>query len=106
MLNIIFNLVDYLAMENLIKVLLKEIVVVNEFGFHARPAAKIAKLAQDAKASVWIIKEDIKVDASSIIDILTLTCSKGTKITLKIDNPSDIKILNSITKLIETGFGE
>ena len=46
------------------------------------------------------------MDAASIIDIITLACAKGSKITLKIDDQSDLDILNNIAKLIETGFGE
>ena len=47
-----------------------------------------------------------RVDASSIIDILSLACSKGSKITLKIDEESDIDILNEIIELIKKGFLE
>jgi len=84
----------------------RDVYVINEFGLHARSAAKIAKLAQAAKANVWIIKDGNEVDASSIIDILTLAGAKGSKITLKIEDPSDIDILNAIVKLVEKGFGE
>ena len=84
----------------------KEVVIVNELGLHARSAAKIAKLAQNAKSTVWLIKDNEKVDASSIIDILTLACPKGSKITLSADSKSDIHILNDITALVERGFEE
>ncbi|OIN94957.1 MAG: hypothetical protein AUJ48_04155 [Deltaproteobacteria bacterium CG1_02_45_11] len=84
----------------------RDVYVINEFGLHARSAAKIAKLAQAAKANVWIIKDGNEVDASSIIDILTLAGAKGSKITLKVEDPSDIDILNAIVKLVEKGFGE
>jgi phosphocarrier protein len=55
---------------------------------------------------VWIIKDGKKVDASSIIDILTLVCPKGSIITIKIDDHSDTGILNDLIQLIESGFGE
>ena len=84
----------------------RDVYVINEFGLHARSAAKIAKLAQAAKANVWIIKDGNEVDASSIIDILTLAGAKGSKITLKIEDPADTDILNAIVKLVEKGFGE
>ena len=67
---------------------------------------KIAKLVQNVKSNVWIIKDGKKVDASSIIDILTLVCPKGSMITLKIDDQSDLGILNDLVQLIESGFGE
>jgi len=88
------------------KRLSKSVTITNDLGLHARSAAQIAKLAQNVKSKVWIIKDEEKVDAASIIDILTLACAKGSKITLKIDDQSDIDILNNIAKLIESGFGE
>ena len=84
----------------------RDVIIINELGLHARSAAGIAKIAQNAKSKVWIIKDGQKVDASSIIDILTLACTKGSKITLKIDNRSDNDILNAIVELAERGFEE
>lgn len=89
-----------------IKELTRKVVIVNELGMHARSAAKVAALAQNAAANVWIQKEDKRADASSIIDILTLECEKGTQITLSIENKDDIGVLNSIFDLIANGFGE
>ncbi len=66
----------------------------------------IAELARKADANVWVIKGQERVDASSIIDILTLGCLKGTEITLQIDHVSDINILKKIIEMFEKGFGE
>ena len=84
----------------------REVTIVNELGLHARSAAKIAELANRSTASVWIQKGAEKADASSIVDILTLACEKGTKITIRIENKSDFSILEAITELVEGGFGE
>ena len=84
----------------------REVVIVNELGLHARSAAKIAELAQNSKAAVWVKKDAEKADASSIVDILTLACEKGSKITLIIEDKADRQILEDIVNLIETGFGE
>ncbi len=83
-----------------------EAVIVNELGLHARSAALISKIAQDATSNVWITKDGNRVDASSVVDILTLACEKESKITIEIDDPSDTRILNNIQRLIESGFGE
>ena len=93
-------------MDELSKEYSKEVVIVNELGLHARSAAKIAKLAQNAKSTIWLIKDNEKVDASSIIDILTLACPKGSRIALSADSRSDIDIINDITALVERGFEE
>ena len=84
----------------------REVVIVNELGLHARSAAKIAALAQNSKAAVWVKKDAEKADASSIVDILTLACEKGSKITLIIEDKADRPILEDIVNLIENGFGE
>ena len=84
----------------------REVTIINELGLHARSAAKIAKLARPATGSVWIAKEDQKADASSIVDILTLACEQGTRITIWVENKGDLQILEDITKLVERGFGE
>ncbi len=84
----------------------KSVIITNELGLHARAAAKIAKLAMQAEEIIWIIKDSEKVDASSIIDILTLGCSKGTVITFAAGNESDLNVLNDIVMLVEKGFGE
>lgn len=84
----------------------RDTTVMNELGLHARPAAMIANLAIKAQSDVWLCKNGEQVDASSIIDILSLGCMKGSNITLKIENPEDMKILNKIINLFEKGFGE
>ena len=78
----------------------------NELGLHARSAAQIAGIARNSSANVWIQKDNEKADASSILDILTLVCAKGTKITIIIEDLVDLPILNAIADLVETGFGE
>jgi phosphocarrier protein len=93
-------------MTNLAPELSRKVVIVNELGLHARSAAKIAELAQKSKAAVWVKKDAEKADASSIVDILTLACEKGSKITLIIEDKADRPILEGIVNLIETGFGE
>lgn len=84
----------------------KEVVIVNELGLHARSAAKIAAIAGNALKQVWITKEDETVDARSIIDMLTLACSKGMRITITVNSGEDAAILGEIAALVESGFGE
>lgn len=89
-----------------IKELSRNVVIVNELGMHARSAAKVAALAQNATANIWIQKGDARADASSIIDILTLGCEKGSQITVRIENQADTNILSKIFELVANGFGE
>ena len=84
----------------------RDVIIRNELGLHARSAAQIAGIVQNAKAAVWIKRGDDKADASSIMDILTLACEKGTSISIIVDDPSDIDILNAVVDLVNSGFGE
>ncbi|RJP76303.1 MAG: HPr family phosphocarrier protein [Desulfobacteraceae bacterium] len=93
-------------MDNSIKNLTKRVNIQNELGLHARPAALIAAIAQKANSKVWMIRNEEKVDASSIIDILTLACLKGTEVTFQVEDPSDSDVLERIGNLFQNGFGE
>jgi phosphotransferase system HPr (HPr) family protein len=73
---------------------------------HARPAAMISKLAQKAEKGVWIGIGDNRAEASSIIDILSIGCRQGTQVMITVESENDIPILESISHLIEAGFGE
>lgn len=78
----------------------------NELGLHARSASSIAMIAERAKAAIWIIKGDQTANAGNILDLLTLACPKGTMITIKIEDPEDLPILEEISALVDAGFGE
>jgi len=84
----------------------KVTLINNELGLHARSAAQIAGIARNSKGNVWLMKDDEKADASSIMDILTLVCEKGTKIRIIIEDSADTDILNAIVDLVDNGFGE
>ena len=84
----------------------QDVVIVNELGLHARAAAKIAQVAQGAQAGIWLAKDNEKVDAKSVIDILSVCCPKGTQVRLTIETSADQPILQQIVTLIENGFGE
>ena len=81
-------------------------IISNELGLHARSAARIAEIAGNAAANIWLVRDNQKADASSIVDILTLACEKGTKIKIIIEDPADTDILNALVDLVDSGFGE
>lgn len=86
--------------------LFRDLVIVNELGMHARSAAKLAKLAQQAQSGVWLERDDERVDAKQVIDILTLAAAKGDQVRIKIDQSQDQETLDRIAQLIKDGFGE
>jgi phosphotransferase system HPr (HPr) family protein len=86
--------------------LVKETLICNRLGLHARAAGRIAELAAKAAHPVWLRHGDLRVDASSIIDILTLGCGKGSSISVIVENQADRAVLEAIVELVEKGFGE
>lgn len=84
----------------------REVVIINELGLHARSAAKIAAIAGNAQSQVYLSRDGESVDARSIIDMLTLACGKGVRITISVDSGKDAEILSKIVGLVEDGFGE
>ena len=80
--------------------------VVNALGMHARPAAKIAEMAMAAKGNILLSNGDSTVDASSIIDILTLCAVTGTEILIASDAPEDSTVADDIKEFFDMGFGE
>jgi phosphocarrier protein len=84
----------------------RTLMIVNDLGLHARSAAKLAKLAEGAEKGVWILKNGETADATSMLDIMTLACPKGTEITVRIEDEADMDTLERIAVLIRSGFGE
>ena len=84
----------------------RKVTIVNELGLHARPAAKIAQIARCATATVWVIRGAEHADASSIMELLTLACEKGTMLTFTAVDPADRHILEALVQLVESGFEE
>jgi phosphocarrier protein len=84
----------------------RSIAIVNDLGLHARAAAKLAELAQKAGGGIWVSNGAETADATSVVDLLTLACLKGTEVTVHIDSADDIDVLNHIAALVENGFGE
>lgn len=88
------------------RTLSRTVTIVNALGLHARSAARIAAIAERAAGAVWIDNGDSRVDAASIIDILTLGCPQGTEVTVSIAAGEDGPVLEDIVSLIQSGFGE
>ena len=84
----------------------RDVIIVNELGLHARAAAKLAKLAQQATGAVRLQAGPERVDAKQVIDILTLAAGKGTPVKVEVESAADINTLDRIVSLITQGFGE
>ena len=78
----------------------------NRLGLHARAAAMLVKAANGFKSNIMIEKDGVEVNGKSIMGILMLAASRGTKITVRVEGNDAGEALHTLGKLIENKFGE
>ncbi len=78
----------------------------NECGLHARPAAQIVQTAQRFAATVTIVMDDREIDATSILDILSLAAPLGTLVRIKAQGQDAQEAVAALVRLFEDRFGE
>ncbi len=83
-----------------------ELTITNGVGLHARPAARFVQTAAKFRAKISVIKGDLKVNAKSIIAVLSLGAGKGAKVTIEASGEDEAEALAALKALVETGFGE
>jgi phosphocarrier protein HPr len=83
-----------------------DVTVVNRLGLHARAAAKFVHLAGAFVSRVTVSRESTRVDGKSILGLLTLAASKGTKLRLSIQGEDEVEAGAKLAELIRSRFGE
>ena len=84
----------------------KEVLVQNQVGLHARPATFFIQKANEFKSSIWVEKDDRRVNAKSLLGVLSLGIVKGTAINLIADGPDEEAAINALVELINSEFAE
>lgn len=84
----------------------QDFVVANKLGIHARVAAQIVKVASRFESEIFISKCGMKVDAKSILDLMTLVCPRGSQIRISARGPDASNAISSLAFLFQTKFGE
>ena len=84
---------------------ISSIEITNQAGLHARAASKLAEMASTYSATVKI-GHDKMVDGKSILALMMLAATQGTRLNIEINGVDEAKAMASITKLISSGFGE
>jgi phosphocarrier protein HPr len=84
------------------------ITVSNRLGLHARAAAKLVRLASRFSSEIHISREDAnqRIDSKSILGILMLAASKGTRLVISIEGRDEAEAGEAIKQLFEENFGE
>ena len=84
----------------------RSVTIQNNVGLHARPATFFIQKANSYKCSIWVEKEDCRVNAKSLLGVLSLGIVKGTTITLIADGNDENEAVNGLVALINSGFSE
>ena len=84
----------------------REVAVSNQVGLHARPATFFIQKANEFRSSVWVEKEDRRVNAKSLLGVLSLGIISGSTIKIIADGSDEQAAVNGLVKLIESGFNE
>ena len=82
----------------------REVTVTNTIGLHARPATFFIQRANTFKSSIWVEKEDRKVNAKSLLGVLSLGISQGTAITIIADGADEADAVAGLSALVESKF--
>ncbi len=85
---------------------IKEATVNNQVGLHARPATFFIQKANEFKCGIWVEKEERRVNAKSLLGVLSLGIVKGTTIRIAADGPDEEEAVASLIELIGSNFGE
>jgi len=85
----------------------RTVVVRNRAGLHTRPAAMIVKRAAQFASDIYLESDDhMRINAKSIIGVMTLAAAQGTTLKLIVSGPDEEQAADAIAELFETGFGE
>ena len=84
----------------------RSVVIQNSVGLHARPATFFVQKANSYKSSIWVEKDDCRVNAKSLLGVLALGISKGTAITLIADGADEVEAVDGLVALVDGEFGE
>ena len=83
-----------------------EVTVQNSVGLHARPATFFIQRANEFKSSIWVEKDERRVNAKSLLGVLSLGIVKGTKINIVADGSDQDEAVSTLVTLIESNFSE
>ncbi len=85
---------------------IREVEIVNKLGLHARASAKLTKLASQFKCEVWATRNNRRVNAKSIMGVMTLAANKGSRIHIETTGDDEIAAMTALVALVEDYFGE
>jgi len=85
---------------------MQEVTINNEIGLHARPATFFIQKANEFKSDIWVVKDERRVNAKSLLGVLSLGIIKGTSFNLVADGADEKEAVDALEKLIKANFAE
>lgn len=85
---------------------IKQFTVLNEKGFHARPAGMLAKVVKASDSQVHMLVGEKKVDCRSIVTLMTTAVRQGKEVEIQVDGQDETGVMAEIESLFLDGFGE
>lgn len=82
----------------------KEVMINNQVGLHARPATFFIQKANEYKCSIWVEKEDRRVNAKSLLGVLSLGIVKGTAVNIIADGSDEEEAIAELMELVNSDF--
>lgn len=84
----------------------REVMIDNEVGLHARPATFFIQKANEFKSAIWVEKDDRRINAKSLLGVLSLGITKGSRINLIADGVDEEEAVTALIELINSNFSE
>ena len=84
----------------------KEVTINNQVGLHARPATFFIQKANEFKCSIWVEKDERRVNAKSLLGVLSLGIIKGTSVSLVADGADEKEAVDTLVELVSSDFAE
>lgn len=85
---------------------IKEVVVTNQVGLHARPATFFTQKANEFKSGIWIEKDDRRVNAKSLLGVLSMGIVEGMSINIIADGDDETAAVDALCNLITSEFSD
>jgi phosphocarrier protein HPr len=82
----------------------KEVVVTSDAGVHARPAMMLVKEAMKYPCEIFLVKDDVEANGKSIMSVLALAITSGTKLVIRAEGGSEQEAVDKIVALIASDF--
>ncbi len=78
----------------------REVVVNNQVGLHARPATFFIQKANEFTSSIWVEKDDRRVNAKSLLGVLSLGITRDSTVVIVADGADEELALDELEKLV------